>query len=558
LYSELAHGGNHLQYRRVDCAEDMERALTEGDWDIVISDHSMPRFSSTEAYKILQASGKDIPFIIYSGDIKESIAVTAMREGVQDYIQKGNLARLMPVIERELKGAEVRRAKRLAESQVRQLEFYDELTGLPNRHMLCMSAENALEEAKRNERGLAIFHIDLDRFMRINNSFGYATGDALLRRVGLRLAACIAVDDCIARVSGDTFVLMSPGAVDEETSNRTVGRIMDAFAEPFEVDGIEFFMSLSIGISMYPEGGEDVPSMLVNAETAMALAKKLGGGNFKYYAKDMNAASSEWLTLESSLRHAVTRGQLRLHYQPCIDVASGDIVGVEALVRWQHPQHGLLYPDSFIPLADETGLITEIGEWVLEAACRQTRAWHALGFDGLTVAVNVSAVQFAQRRLIDHVANVLNTTGLPPHALVLEITESTLMEDAAANEATLIELKQMGIHIAMDDFGTGYSSLSYLKRFPIDILKIDKSFIRDVGLEGDDAAIVRAIVALGKSLRLTLIGEGVETAEQLKFLANEKCDHVQGYLFSKPVSGEAVAGMLRAGKPVTERRLALT
>jgi diguanylate cyclase (GGDEF)-like protein len=552
LYSELACSDHRLRYRRVDCAEEMRRALADDDWDIVISDHSMPRFSSTEAHQVLQASGKDIPFIIYSGDIKESIAVTAMRQGVQDYIQKGNLARLVPVIERELKGAQVRNARRLAETQVRHLELYDELTELPNRNMLCLSAERSLAAATRGTQGMAILHIDLDRFMRINNSFGYATGDALLRQVAVRLKGCAVEGDCVARFSGDTFVMVSQEAVDVESANRLVARLMDAFAEPFEVNAVEFFISLSIGVCLYPEGGQEVPAMLINAETAMAQAKKLGGGNFKYYAKDMNAASSEWLTLEASLRHAVARDQLRLHYQPCVDVLSGAIVGVEALVRWQHPQHGMLLPDSFIPLADETGLITDIGEWVMDAACRQTRIWHSMGYDALTVAVNVSAVQFGQRRLLDHVAKVLGASGLPPHALVLEITESVLMEDAETNVATLTELKQMGIRIAMDDFGTGYSSLSYLKRFPIDILKIDKSFVHDIGLEGDDAAIVRAIAALGKSLRLTLIGEGVETAEQLKFLANEKCDHVQGYFFSKPVSADVISGMLRAGRLVDE------
>lgn len=557
LYSELACSGRPLRYRRVECADEMRRALADEDWDIVISDHSMPRFSSTEAHQVLSSSGKDIPFIIYSGDIKESIAITAMRHGVQDYIQKGNLARLMPVIERELKGVQSRRARKLAETQVRQLEFYDDLTGLPNRHMLCLNAERSLDAARSGSRGLAILHIDLDRFTRINNSFGYTTGDALLQQVAERIKSCTAADDCVARFSGDTFVLASPGAAEEESANRLVGRLMDAFAVPFEVKGVEFFISLSIGVCLYPEGGGEVPAMLVNAETAMSLAKKLGGGNFKYYERDMNAASSDWLTLEASLRHAVSRGQLRLHYQPSVDVVSGAIVGVEALVRWQHPQHGLLYPDSFIPLADETGLITEIGEWVIRAACRQTKAWHHMGFDELTVAVNVSAVQFGQRRLLDYVAGVLSDTGLPPRSLVLEITESVLMEDAEANVATLAELKRMGIRIAMDDFGTGYSSLSYLKRFPIDILKIDKSFIRDVGLEGDDAAIVRAITALGKSLRLTLIGEGVETEEQLKFLANEKCDHVQGYFFSKPASAEAISSLLRAGMPAAESTLAL-
>jgi diguanylate cyclase (GGDEF)-like protein len=548
LYSELACEGNRLRYRRVDCPEDMRSALADDEWDIVISDHSMPRFSSTEAHQILRDSGKDIPFIIYSGDIKESIAVTAMRQGVQDYIQKGNFARLVPVIERELKVARMRHAKRIAETQVRHLELYDELTGLANRNLFCINAERDLAAAKRNKRGLAVLHLDLDRFMRINNSFGYATGDALLRQVAGRLQRCVTQTDCVARFSGDTFVVLSPGAADAESVNGLVARLMDAFAEPFVVNGIEFFVSISIGIALYPADGMEITSLLVNAETAMVLAKKLGGGNFKYYVKDMNAASGEWLTLEASLRHAVARDELRLHYQPSVNLATGAVVGVEALVRWQHPQHGLLYPDSFIPLADETGLITDIGDWVLYAACNQTRVWHEMGFKHLTVAVNVSAVQFGQRRLLEHVAQVLADTGLPPHALVLEITESVLMDDAGANVSTLAELKRMGIRIAMDDFGTGYSSLSYLKRFPIDILKIDKCFMRDVALEGDDAAIVRAITALGKSLRLKLVAEGVETLDQIRFLASEKCDYVQGYYFSKPVPVEEIENLLRAGR----------
>jgi diguanylate cyclase (GGDEF)-like protein len=548
LYSELAHAGSQLHYRRVECAEEMRRALGESEWDIVISDHSMPRFSSTEAHRVLIESGKDIPFIIYSSYIKENIAVSAMREGVHDYIQKGNLARLLPVIERELKGAKMRHAKRAAETQVRHLELYDELTGLPNRNLFCQAAALDLAAARSGSRGMALCHIDLDRFMRINNSFGYATGDALLRQVAARFKDCVGEDDCVARLSGDTFALVSPKAVDAMSANLLVGRVMDALADPFVVNGIEFFISLSVGVSLYPEHGADLATLMVNAESAMVLAKKLGGGNFKHYVKGMNAALGESLTLESALRHATERNELRLHYQPSVDLASGAIVGVEALVRWQHPQHGLLSPEKFIPLADETGLITEIGEWVLQEACRQTKAWHQMGFDSLTVAVNVSAVQFGQQRLLEHVASMLADSGLPPHALVLEITESVLMQDAEANVATLADLKRMGVRIAMDDFGTGYSSLSYLKRFPIDVLKIDKSFIRDVALEGDDAAIVRAIIALGKSLRLTLIAEGVESVEQKQFLLGEKCERAQGYLFSEPVWPQAISEMLRAGR----------
>jgi diguanylate cyclase len=440
---------------------------------------------------------------------------------------------------------------------VRHLELYDELTGLPNRNMFCQAAALDLAAAKSKGQGMTVCHIDLDRFMRINNSFGYATGDALLRQVAGRLKDTMGEDDCVAHFSSDAFAMVSPRAVDAYSANQLVGRLMDAFAEPFVVNGIEFFISISVGVALYPEHGADVASLLVNAESAMVLAKKLGGGNFKHYIEGMNAASGERLTLEAGLRHAVAREEFTLHYQPSVDLASGAIVGVEALVRWQHPQHGLLYPDKFIPLADETGLITDIGEWVLMAACKQTRAWHDMGFKTLTVAVNVSAVQFGQRRLLDYVAKVLKHTGLPPHALVLEITESVLMQDAESNVATLAELKRMGIRIAMDDFGTGYSSLSYLKRFPIDILKIDKSFIRDIALEGDDAAIVRAITALGKSLRLTLIAEGVETVEQTEFLVREKCDRIQGYLFSKPVLPEQIVELLRSGTVFSTERPAL-
>jgi len=299
-----------------------------------------------------------------------------------------------------------------------------------------------------------------------------------------------------------------------------------------------------MGICVYPDDGEDVSTLLVNAESAMVLAKKLWRNNYKYYVKEMGEASSRRMVLETSLRRAVERGELRVQYQPIVDLQTGKFIGAEALVRWNHPQFGLLAPDKFIPLADETGLIIEIGEWVLHQACMQTKSWHDRGFYPMIISVNVSAVQLGQPQLLNHVADVLSKTGLDPACLELEITESVLMQDAEATINTLRALKARGIKISVDDFGTGFSSLSYLKRFPIDILKIDKSFTRDIDMDPDNSAIVTAIVALAKSLNLAVLAEGVESKQQLDFLRKQKCDRAQGYFFSTPVNPEVLLSLM--------------
>jgi len=299
-----------------------------------------------------------------------------------------------------------------------------------------------------------------------------------------------------------------------------------------------------MGICVYPDDGEDVSTLLVNAESAMALAKKLWRNNYKYYVKEMGEASSRRLVLETSLRRAVERGELLVQYQPIVDVRTGNFTGAEALVRWNHPQFGLLAPDKFIPLADEIGLIIEIGEWVLHQACMQTKSWHDMGFYPLSISVNVSAVQLGQPQLLNQVAGVLTKTGLDPACLELEITESVLMQDAEATISMLRALKEMGIKISVDDFGTGFSSLSYLKRFPIDILKIDKSFTRDIDMDPDNSAIVTAIAVLARSLNLSVLAEGVESQQQLDFLRGQKCDRVQGYLFSRPLNPEVLLPLM--------------
>ena len=544
LCSELASAGNDLTYKQVDCVSGMRAALQESDWDVVISDHAMPSFSSLEALDLLKQSGKDIPFIIYSGNIGEQVAVSAMRNGAHDYVYKGNGARLIPSIERELKNAAIRRAQKQAETHIYRLAYHDELTGLPKRNLFCEKVGEVLSERSLSGAAAAMYFIDLDRLMRINNTYGYAMGDALIRQVAQRLKDCVGETGILARVGGDKFAVFKGSIADSREMQTFADHVMESFTVPFAIDNLEFDVTLSMGICVYPDDGEDVSTLLVNAESAMALAKKLWRNNYKYYVKEMGEASSRRLVLETSLRRAVERGELLVQYQPIVDVRTGNFTGAEALVRWNHPQFGLLAPDKFIPLADEIGLIIEIGEGVLHQACMQTKSWHDMGFYPLSISVNVSAVQLGQPQLLNQVAGVLTKTGLDPACLELEITESVLMQDAEATISMLRALKEMGIKISVDDFGTGFSSLSYLKRFPIDILKIDKSFTRDIDMDPDNSAIVTAIAVLARSLNLSVLAEGVESQQQLDFLRGQKCDRVQGYLFSRPLNPEVLLPLM--------------
>jgi diguanylate cyclase (GGDEF)-like protein len=544
LYSELNARGARLDWMRVDSAGGLTAAL-ERDWDIIICDHNMPGFDSVAALQIVKQSGKDIPFVIYSGQISDQQAVSAMHDGVQDYIAKGNYERLMPVIERELKNAAARSAVRQADSRIQELAYYDGLSNLPNHHLFCAQVTEWILEGEKGGRVPtgAIAYIDLDRFLRINTSFGYDTGNAILRQVAERLTAALPAPAMLARLSGDAFGIFLPGAALGDGIDDAALWIKQAFDKPFEKGGIELYITASVGIARMPEDGGEVYELLMNAETAMTCAKRLGGNGIQFYRRDMNANSGERVAMESDLRHALERDELFLHYQPCIDATNGRTVGMEALVRWQHPTRGLIPPDRFIPIADESGLIVDIGEWVLRRACAQGKKWQDMGFS-FYLAVNVSAVQFGQPRLLEIVRRALSETGMAPHALQLEITESVLMQDAESAIGMLRAFKGMGVQISVDDFGTGYSSLSYLKRFPIDVLKIDKSFVNDLPDDEEDAAIVRAIIALAHSLRLTTVAEGVETEAQVRFLKAESCDRFQGYHFSRPIDVAAMEARL--------------
>ncbi len=546
LYTGLCAAGPVVEYERVDTAADLRKALRESDWDVIISDHAMPGFSAVEALDVVKESGKDIPFLIYSGQINEQTAVTTMLQGASDCVEKGNIRRLVPAIEREIANAAIRRAKERADEYIEQLCYFDDLTGLPNRQRFCKEVDARCQPTLGEPvRGVIAF-LDLDRFARINSTFGYATGDRLIEQASRRLLANVPQEGYLARLGHDEFALFVADVTDQEETRKVAEKVLAAFAEPFNWNGIDFYITVSVGLSVFPEDGRDVATLLKNAESAMHLAKHSGRNTYQFYQNEFSRASGEHLILESSLRRALERHELFVQYQPCYDLASGQIAGCEALVRWRHPEFGVVQPDKFIALADETGLITEIGAWVMEEACAQTRAWHNLGFDRLSIAVNVSAMQFRSADFLSRVRTVLDRTGLNPHFLELEITESAVMQEVDNTIRMLRNLKELGVRISIDDFGTGYSSLSYLRRFPLDILKIDKSFVRDIPADADDSAIVRAITTLAKTLKLVVQAEGVETEEQVEFLRGLACERVQGYFFARPLGPDAVFQMLKA------------
>ena len=448
--------------------------------------------------------------------------------------------------------------RKQAEDQIRFLAFYDGLTRLPNRLLFLEGLNLALAAARRQDRRLAVLFLDLDRFKRINDTLGHSMGDRLLQAVSERLKGSLrssdtiargespSAGDTVARLGGDEFIVLLTDMTRGEDAAKVARRILDALADPFRLDQQEVFITGSLGIGVFPHDGEDADTLLKNADTAMYHAKDAGRNGYQFYSGSMNAAAFQRLSLENNLRRALERDEFLLHFQPQVDVATGAIVGAEALVRWRHPELGLVSPADFIPLAEETGLILPIGEWVLRRACAQARAWRDAGYPPLHMAVNISGRQFRQQLLVRSVEQAVAAAGYDPHRLELEITESVLMRSAEETVRTLRDLKEMGSRISVDDFGTGYSSLNYLTRFPIDALKIDQSFIRDITTDPADAAITTAIIAMAAGLKLQVIAEGVETPEQVAFLRRQGCHLMQGYHFSRPVPAEGFEKLLQA------------
>lgn len=540
----------------VDSAEKALLVLAKESFDLVISDINMGGMSGIELVPRVHSISADSVVLMISGHNNIETAIEAQRAGAFDYIMKPfDTRQVEAAVERALKHSSLLKEKRRYKDQLEQLltertaevdrlAYYDTLTGLPNRTLFEDRLGEAVAVSQRAGGLLGILFVSLDQLKKVNETLGHLHGDQLMKEMARRLRNCVRAGETVARFGGDEFAVMLTHIHGAKDVVEIIGSIRDALHLPFQLDGQELFATTSVGVSLFPDDGKESQSLLKNAGSALNRAKKASGDNYRFYTEDMNSKASKQFALETSLRHALDNEEFVLHYQPRLAVDSLKITGVEALVRWQHPRLGLLSPAEFIPLAEENGLILPIGEWVLRTACRQNREWQEQGFPAMRMGVNVSARQFHQQQLAEIVLQILEETGLAPEYLELELTESSIMSNAQGAIDVLTRLKAMDVTISVDDFGTGFSSLSYLKRLPIDALKIDQSFVREVTTDPDDAALVMAIVTLAHNLRLQVVAEGVETEEQLRFLHLLRCDEVQGYLFSKPLPAKGLEELL--------------
>ena len=514
-------------------------ALNGDGYDVVLTDLNLSDSQGVRTVKRLVAVRKEIPVVVFSAVDEERAILELLHSGAQEYIIKGHgdghgVARaLRQAIERKR-----------AELNLQRLAHYDSLTGLANRTLFHNRLEYALANATRRQSSVALMVLDLDRFKAVNDTLGHQAGDRLLTLAAERLGHCVRESDTIARLGGDEFtiILENLGGADEP---RVVARkILDLMARPFVLEGQDVYVTPSIGITLFPYDDDNVDGLLKNADAAMYQVKANGRNGYQFFTAGMNERAVERIRIESGLRQAIDRNEFVLHYQPKVNLQSGRMQGVEALVRWQRPGIGTVGPAEFIPVAEDTGLIIPIGEWVLRKALAQTRIWLDNGLPVCRLAVNICARQFRQGDVAAMISDALRQSGLDGSYLEVEITESVLMEDTDATVVTLQRLKELGVSIAIDDFGTGYSSLNYLKRFPIDTLKIDRSFVSDIPYDQDDAVITRAIIGLAHNLRRSVIAEGVETHEQVRFLRENDCDEAQGYLFSAPINTMQMTGYL--------------
>ena len=515
--------------------------------DVILADLNLPDSRGMQTVSSLQTSYPDIPLVIVSAWEDEAISLRSVKAGAQDYLVKGHIdgANLHRVIRYAVE-------RKRTELELVRLAHYDQLTGLPNRTLLRERMEHALRRAVRNHAGVATMILDMDRFKEVNDTLGHEIGDKLLIEASKRIRASVRDQDTVARLGGDEFAVILEGVSEAREVLPVIERIIEALSGPTTVDGHEIKSSTSIGIAMYPENGADLSELLRAADLAMYQAKSTGRGKYQFFAEAMQEEAQSRLALEWALRRAVDKGEFELVYQPQLCLRTGSVVGCEALIRWWSPARGLLTPYHFIPALEEFGLINQVGEWVLHTACEQTRRWHDMDLAPLRISVNVSAQQFEDPDFIDKVRNSLSETGLPPDALELELTESLLMFDAAHASALLREVRSVGVRIAIDDFGTGYSSLAYLHEFPLNSLKIDKTFVQTVEDKGRGGAISNMIIGLGQNLGLDVVAEGVETEGQLEYMRQNGCDLAQGYLYSRPETPAKLTPWLEAHQRVSD------
>jgi diguanylate cyclase (GGDEF)-like protein len=548
--------GNAYECRTASSAEEALTALVSEAFDLVVSDIDMGGMSGIELVPKLHSMAPDTVVLMISGNQDIETAINAMRVGAFDYITKPlDLRHVEAAVDRALHHRNLLREKQQYKEQLEQLleertaevdrlAYYDTVTQLPNRTLFEDRLAQAVAVAKSSGQTLGVLFISVDQFKKVNDTLGHGPGDSLLKEFGERLKSCISQTDTVARFGNDEFALLRTHIGGTKDVIEAIGSLEQMLKFSFDLDGQELFATASVGVSLFPLDGEDVQTLLKNAGAALYKAKRSGGANYQFYTADMHELASHRLALETSLRRAIQNEEFLIHFQPRVSVDSLEITGVEALVRWQHPQLGLVSPAEFIPLAEDTGLIVPIGEWVLREACLQNKRWQEQGFAPIQMAVNICARQFRDQDLAQTVIRILDETNLAPQHLELELTESSIMQNAELAASVLSRLKGMGINISIDDFGTGFSSLASLKRLPIDALKVDKSFVMDATTDPDDAALVMAIITLAHNLRLKVIAEGVETEEQLRFLHLLRCDEIQGFLFSKPLPAENLVSLL--------------
>ena len=505
-------------------------AHTDYDWTEVVQ-----RLGHSDKLLVLRKPAEPIEVL--------QCATALSRKWENDRLVREHVLRLEEAITTRTQGLEA------ANQKLRHLATHDPLTGLPNRVLLDDRLQQAIVHADRDMRSFALLVCDLDRFKLINESLGHRAGDELLQEVARRLATVTRAADTLARLGGNEFVLIGTSIGDADDAAGLAARVMDVLQAPVRIAAIDIYVSPSIGIAMYPDDGVTMQALLTRADAAMHSAKQHGRGNFRRYAPGMDAGIEDRVQLESDLHHAVALNQFELYYQPKVDTQTGEVRSAEALIRWIHPMRGIVSPAEFIPLAEECGLIGEIGGWVIREACRQTRVWQIDGVPALRVSVNLSASQFRDSGLLDLIRSALDDAGLEPRYLEVELTESAVMSDPEKSIDILEHLSAMGVLVSVDDFGTGYSSMSYLRRFPIDKLKIDRVFIDEIVSRPEDASIVRAIVSLAHSLRLKVVAEGVETPAQLDFLKTAGCDEYQGYHFSRPLPAADFERLMREARP---------
>jgi diguanylate cyclase (GGDEF)-like protein len=569
--------GEYYECESVSSAEEGLATLGEKSFSLVISDVTMTGISGLEVVPQILTLAPDTVVIMMSGAQTIETAIDAMRVGAFDYITKPfDRRHVEAAVRRALDHYDLRLAKRSYESQLEEkvrertaellkttkalqeqiternraeeqlnyLAYHDVLTTLPNRSLFKDRLAQALLVAERDRQMLAVLLLSLDQFKNISDTLGPAMADRLICDVAARLKSGTREGDTLAYWGGDEFVLLLTQVTGADDAVEIAQRVQLILEPRIDLDSHEVHLTASIGIGLSPVDGQDDESLMKNAGAALFQAKEHDGNTYRFYTADMNAKALKRLTLENKLRRAIERNEFIVYYQPKVDINTWQIVGAEALVRWKDPELGLVSPAEFIPLAEETGLIVPIGNWVSKTACAQTKQWHSEGFDCLGISVNLCARQFQEQDLVSTVIEILEQSELEPKYLELEITESSIMTNADFAVKVLTELKQMGIRVSVDDFGTGFSSLGYLKRLPIDILKIDQSFVRDVSTDPDDAALVMAIITLAHNLRLKVIAEGVETEEQLRILRLLRCDEIQGYLFSKPLPADEFRELL--------------